>query len=65
MTGQWKGKVGLEVLEREEEKEEEGETRIQRRERKTEEEEVEGRWSRTTWPGEATSSKGSHSWKIE
>ena len=30
----------------------------------TEEEEVEGRWSRTTWPGEATSSKGSHSWGI-
>ncbi|KRY98034.1 hypothetical protein T11_11522 [Trichinella zimbabwensis] len=30
-----------------------------------EEEEVEGRWSRTTWPGEATSSKGSHSWGIE
>jgi hypothetical protein len=26
---------------------------------------VGGRWSRTTWPGEATSSKGSHSWGIE
>ena len=24
-----------------------------------EEKEVEGRWSKTTWPGEATSSKGS------
>ena len=33
--------------------------------RKMEEEEVEGSWSRTTWPGEATGSKGSHSWEIE
>ena len=30
-----------------------------------EEEEVEGRWSRTTWPGEAASSKGSHSQGIK
>jgi len=29
-----------------------------------EEEEVGGRWSRITWPGEARSSKGSHSWGI-
>jgi len=27
-------------------------------------EEVGGRWSRTTWPGEGTSCKGSHSWGI-
>ena len=27
--------------------------------------EVEGRWRRTTWPGEAASSKGSESWEIE
>lgn len=33
-------------------------------ERETEEEDLEGRWSRTTWPGEATSDKGSHSWRI-
>ena len=64
MIGQWKGRVGLEVLEggREEGGEE---TRKCGRPRKTEEEEVGGRWSRTTWPGEATSSKGSHSWGIE
>ena len=29
-----------------------------------EEEEVEGKWSRTTWPGETASSKESHSWGI-
>jgi hypothetical protein len=33
--------------------------------RKMEEEEMEGRWSRTTRPGEAARSKGSHSWGIE
>ena len=27
--------------------------------------EVEGRWSRSTWPGEPASSKGSHSWGIK
>ena len=36
-----------------------------KRKGRTEEEEMEGRWSRTAWPGEATSSKGSHSWGIE
>jgi hypothetical protein len=29
-----------------------------------EKEEVEGRWSRTRWPGKATGNKGSHSWGI-
>jgi hypothetical protein len=29
-----------------------------------EEEEVEGKWSRSRWPGETTSYKGSHSWAI-
>ena len=29
-----------------------------------EEEEVEGRWSRTRWPAEASGNKGSHSWGI-
>ena len=33
--------------------------------KKTEAEELEERWRRTTWPGEAASSKGSHSWGIE
>ena len=33
--------------------------------KKMEEEEVEGRWSRATWLGEAASSQGSHSWGIE
>lgn len=33
-------------------------------ERETEDdEEVEGRWSETTWPGEAANNKGSHSWE--
>ena len=35
-----------------------------RKERKTEEEEVEGKWNRSTWPGETVSYKGSHSWGI-
>ena len=35
-------------------KKEEGEMRRWRRQRKIEEEEMEGRWSRTTWSGEAT-----------
>jgi hypothetical protein len=39
--------------------------RGRRRRREMEEEEVEGRWSRTTWPGEAASSKGSHSQGIK
>ena len=33
--------------------------------RKMKEEEVEGRWSRTMWLGEVTSSNGSHSWGTE
>lgn len=37
----------------------------QRRERRMEEEEVEGRWNRCTWPGKATSNKGPHSEGIE
>jgi hypothetical protein len=49
VIGQWKGKVGLEVLERE-----------KRGMRKVEKEAVEGRW--TTWSGGAISSKGSHRW---
>ena len=49
VIGQWKVKVELEALESR---------------GKVEEEEVEGRWSRITWPREAASSKGSHSWAI-
>jgi hypothetical protein len=30
-----------------------------------EEEEGEEKWSRSTWPGETTSSKGSHRWRWE
>lgn len=60
MIGLWKGKVGLEVLEQGRE-EGERQTKRKKRQRKTEEKEVEGRWSRITWPGEATNSKGSHS----
>ena len=30
-----------------------------------EEEEVKGRWSRSTWLGETASSMGSHRWEIE
>ena len=59
MIGQWKGKVGLEVLEREKRGRRRGDKEM-RRQRKMEEEEVEGRWSRTTWPGEATNSTESH-----
>jgi hypothetical protein len=36
---------------------------VRGRERKTGEE-VEGKWSRSTWPGETSSYKGSHSWEI-
>lgn len=36
-----------------------------RRQRKMKAEEVGGGWSRTMRPGEATSSKGSHSWGTE
>ena len=54
MIWQWNGKVVLEVLERDRK---EGE-------RKMEEEEVEGRYSRNTWPGGAASGKRSHSWGI-
>lgn len=42
--GQWRGKVGLEVLE--------SGGRV-----RDEEEEAGGRWSRTTWPEEAETSK--------
>ena len=48
MIGQWKGKVGLKVLEG---------GGVKRRERKLEEEEVEGKWSGSTWPGETASSR--------
>jgi hypothetical protein len=47
------GKVELKVG-REEEWERERERMV--------EEEVEGNWSRSKWPGETTSSKGSHRW---
>lgn len=53
MIDQCKGMVGLEVLE--------SRGRVRREEGKMEKEEVEGQWSRTTWPGEVTSSKESHS----
>jgi hypothetical protein len=53
-------KIGLGVLERGREEE----TRRQRRERRTKKEEVEGRWSSSTWSGGTTSSKGFHSWGI-
>ena len=52
MIGQWKGKVEQNVLERERERKEEGETRRGRSERETEEEKMEGKWSRSTWSGE-------------
>ena len=55
MIGPWKGKVGLGVLE--------SGVREGKRGGRTEEEEVEGRWSRTTWPREASGSKESHSWE--
>ena len=35
-----------------------------RGERMMEEEEVEGNWSRSPWPVETTSYKGSHSWEV-
>jgi hypothetical protein len=50
------GKVGLKSFRKNNEREE--------RERKIEKEEVEGKWSRSTWPRETTSYKGSHSWGI-
>jgi hypothetical protein len=49
VIGQWKGKVGLKV----------SEWGKRGRGREKTEEEVEGRWSRTT------SSKGSHSWGMK
>ena len=53
MIGQIKGKVEQKVGE----KMEEGED--------AEEEEEEEKWSRSTWPGETASSKGSHKlWKM-
>ena len=57
MIGQIKGKVERQVRREEKEKMEEGED--------AEEEEEEERWSKSTWPGETTSSKGSHkTWKM-
>ena len=52
MIGQIKGKVEWKVKRRKKEKMEEGED--------TEEEEEEEKQSRSTWPGETASSKGSH-----
>lgn len=49
--GREEGKVELKVLGEKEEKEE-----------RTAEEEVGGKRDRSTWPGEATSYKGSHRW---
>ena len=57
MIGQIKGKVEQKVEREKKEKMEEGED--------AEEEEEEEKWSRSTWPGETTSSKGSHKlWKM-
>ena len=56
MIGQIKGKVERKVGEKKE-KMEEGED--------AEEEEEGEKWSRSTWPGEPASSKGSHKlWKM-
>jgi hypothetical protein len=52
VVGQWKGKVGLEVVES---------RGRERRKIEEEEEVVEGRWSRSTWPREAADNKQSHS----
>jgi hypothetical protein len=61
------GKVGLEVLEREREKggreDEEREKREEREEDRGRE--VEGRWSRTTWPTGTESSKGFPTWGVK
>ena len=54
MSGQIKGKVEQKVG-RKKEKMEEGED--------AEEEEERENLSRSTWPGETTSSKGSHRWR--
>jgi hypothetical protein len=54
MIGQIKEKVEWTVRRRKEEKMEEEED--------AEEEEKEKKWSRSTWPGETASSKGSHRW---
>jgi hypothetical protein len=57
MVGQIKGKVERKVGREEKEKMEEGED--------AEEEEDKEKWSRSTWPGETASSKGSHKlWKM-
>ena len=57
MIGQIKGKVEQKVGREKKEKMEEGED--------AEEEEEEEKWSRSTWPGETASSKGSHKlWKM-
>ena len=51
MIGQIKGKVEQKVRERE------------KKEKMEEEEEEEEKWSRSAWPGETASSKGSHGWR--
>ena len=57
MIGQIKGKVEQKVEREKKEKMEEGED--------AEEEEEEEKQSRSTWPGETASSKGSHKlWKM-
>jgi hypothetical protein len=64
LTGQTKARVCDWAVEGTGGSRELGKSREQER-RRTEEKEVEGRWSRTTRPEEATSSKGSHSWGID
>ena len=58
MIGQWEGMVGLEVLDSVAGEEREGKEKGQRKRT------WKPIWSRTTWPGEAAGSKGSHSWGI-
>ena len=40
-----------------------GEKKEKMEEEEDAEEEEEEKWSRSTWPGETTSSKGSHRWR--
>jgi hypothetical protein len=54
MIGEIKGKVEQWKVREKKEKMEEGENA---------EEVEEEKWSRSTWPGETTSSKGSHRWR--
>lgn len=58
------GKVGLGVLERGKRRRRKGDKEMEKRE-EDKEEEVEGRWSRSVWLGEAASSKGSCIWGTE